>query len=349
MYIAFTFDSCLFGERMKIIFCCAIVVMSVFVCKPSRATTLVWQFPQIVGVRYDVRTFSRSSTQQNKPMVRFQMRFDAKTRKSVGKEQRYVLKSESTTLEVCNFSIDVLQRTSKGLKCRLTLRDWRMNLSEKEDGKPAKFWTAWNRSMSSAGKIVSGSSFTFVIGNDGRISDVRGLDFRRKLLVAAKAQGNTDWASLAESRFNADYWESFLNQFLAGSNTKRLAAGDRWQFKSAPTSISWLPLAILRVVTKLSSISTTVQDRAALDVDTTPRKNQNYRDTAIYAWKINGSYQNDWRLDWNENWRMQANALTLWHGNSQIFGASKQGALSLLSDTPMIFREEKRLVVTRIQ
>jgi hypothetical protein len=102
-------------------------------------------------------------------------------------------------------------------------------------------------------------------------------------------------------------------------------------------------------VTNLSRSSATLQDSAILDVDTTPRKNQNYRDAAIYAWKYKGSYQNDWRLDWDKGWKLQSSGVTQWRGNVLIYGASKQGALSLYSDTPTTFREEFRLVATRLK
>ncbi len=334
---------------MKIISCSALAVaVCSCSCGQSRATTLQWQFPQDVGARYDVRSFSRTTTTQNKPMIRFEGRFDDKGQ-SGGKQRVFTLKSESSTIESLAFTVAILQKNAGGLRCRLTLRDWRMSLSEKENGKPSSSWTTWNKSILAASKIVRGTSFTFFL-KSGKVSEVRGLKtFRSKLVAAAEARRNSDLANIAENRFNELYWPNVISQWTEGTNTKPLQNGIQWQF-TRPSSFSlWPPLIISRKVTNLSFSSATLQDSATLNVDTTPRKNQNYHDEAIYAWKYKGSYQNTWRLDADKGWKVQSTGVTQWRGNSLIYGASKQSVLSLYSDTPTTFREETRLVATRLR
>lgn len=229
------------------------------------------------------------------------------------------------------------------------MRDWHMNLSEKENGKSSELWTTWNKSVLPVSKIITGSSFTFLL-KKGQVSEIRGLEaLRNKLMLAAKARRNIELANVAENRFNELYWHSLLNQWTEGTSAKVLQKGSQWHFTRPASLWSWQPVTISRTVTNLSRNSATLQDSAILDVDTTPRKSQHFRDTAIYAWKYKGSYQNDWFLNQSKGWILQSSEIMQWRGNTLIYGASKQGDLSLLSDTPTTFREETRLVATRLR
>ncbi len=136
--------------------------------------------------------------------------------------------------------------------------------------------------MASARKIVGGESFTFVWKVNGKIGELRGLEkLRQKLESAAKIQKNTDLASASDNRFTAIYWQNFLEKLAEGANAQRLQVGNQWQFTRPADALSFQPLTVSRTATKVSANAATLRDVAVFNVDTTPQKSQNFRDTAI--------------------------------------------------------------------
>lgn len=308
-----------------------------------------WQPLREIDARYEVRLFSRATTKNDEPMVGFKVEFDEKGKTRESKQSKYILKSASTTIENYVFVLGVTQKTPDGLRYRLTLRDWRMNLSEKQDGKATKQWFSWNNAVAPTSGVVNGSSFTFLLKANSEVSDMRGLDLiRKKLTDAAKLRHNDELANVADRRFSEIFWQNTLHQLMEGANATRIETGKIWKFSRPASMFSPFPLEISREVTDVSPTSATLRDTATLKSDTTPNKTQNYRDTAIYCWNMNGAYTNDWKLDWSKNWSLQSSGKFQGQGHSLIYVASKKGELALVSDTPTSWLEETRTVATRL-